>query len=355
MSHALAPGTTDRPRIALIAPDQGMASGQGAQAATLAAKLRRDGFEVAVLPIDPPLGLSSLRLIRAADVLHICAAFDRPFLSAASLILLAKRWGKRVVVSYYKGDADDHAKALGPWMKRVDDLVVPSPSFQRIVAEHGHRVRVIPPIVDVCRFQYRKRARLGPYFLSTRSLNSEHDLENTLLAFALVRTRYDGATLTIAGTGSEANNLRQFSKSLGSRFIRFLGRVEPSEMPCLYEEADIYLNSSLTEHQPTAVLEAMASGLPVISTDCGDLPLLVQDGITGLLVSPHDPSSMAKAATVLLEREGFAQQIGYGAKERLDRYTWSHVREAWASVYAGPSVLSPARMTHSAHGTSHAA
>jgi glycosyltransferase involved in cell wall biosynthesis len=240
-------------------------------------------------------------------------------------------------------------------MKRVDDLVVPSPSFQRIVAEHGHRARVIPPIVDVCRFQYRKRAPLRPYFLSTRSLNSEHDLENTLLAFALVRTRYEGATLTIAGTGSEANNLRQLSESLGSRYIRFLGRVEPSEMPCLYEEADIYLNSSLTEHQPTAVLEAMASGLPVISTDCGDLPLLVQDGITGMLVSPHDPSSMARAATILLERQGFAQQISYGAKERLDRYTWSHLREAWATVYAGQSVLSAARMEHSLEWTGNAA
>lgn len=355
MAHSLISNIAGRPRIALIAPGSEIPSGQGAQAATLAAKLRRDGFDVVVLRVDPPFSLSSLRRIRSADIVHMFVAFDRSFFSSSSLIPLAKRWGKRVVLSYYKGDAADHATAVRPWMKQVDDLVVPSLSIQRIFAEHGHRARVIPPIVDVCRFQYRKRAPLRPHFLSTRSLNSEHDVENTLLAFALVRTRYAGATLTVAGTGSEANDLRRFGESLGSRDIRFLGRVEPSAMPCLYEEADIYLNSSLTEYQPTAVLEAMASGLPVITTDCGDLPLLVQDGITGMLVSPHDPGSMAKAATVLLERQGFAQQIGYRAKERLDRYTWSHVREAWAAVYAGQSVLSPARMKHSAKQASHAA
>lgn len=355
MTHSLVSNMTGLPRIALIASDSGIPSGQGAQAATLAAKLRRDGFDVVVLRGDPPFPLSSLRQLRSADIVHMFAASDRSFLSAASLILLAKRWGKRVVLGYYKGDAADHATVLGPWMKRVDDLVVPSLSFQRIFAEHEHRARIIPPLVDVCRFHYRKRAPLRPHFLSTRSLNSEHAVGNTLLAFALVRTRYAGATLTIAGTGSEANDLRQLGESLGSRDIRFLGRVEPSAMPCLYEEADIYLNSSLTEYQPNAVLEAMASGLPVITTDCGDLPLLVQDGITGMLVSPHDPSAMAKAATVLLERQGLAQEIGYRAKERLDRYTWSHVREAWAAVYAGQSVLSPAQMKNLAQRTSHAA
>lgn len=355
MTHALAPSITKRPRIALIAPGSEIPSGQGTQAATLAAKLRRDGFDVIVLPIDPPFPLSSLRRLRAADVVHIFASFDRSFLSAASLMLLARRWGKRVVLSYYKGDAADHATVLGPWMKRVDDLVVPSLLFQRIFALQGNRARVIPPIVDVCRFQYRKRAPLRPHFLSTRSLNSEHDVENTVLAFALVRTRYAEATLTIAGTGSKANDLRQFGESLENRGIRFLGRVEPSAMPGLYEEADIFLNSSLTDYQPTAVLEAMASGLPVITTTCGHRPLLVEDGITGMIVPPQDPGSMAKAATVLLERQGFAQQIGYRAKERLDPHTWSHVREAWAAVYAGQSVLSPARMKHPAQRVSHAA
>jgi glycosyltransferase involved in cell wall biosynthesis len=355
MTRSLPSVSDGRPRIALIAPGPEIPSGQGAQAMTLAAKLRGDGFDVVFLPVDPPFPLSSLRRLRAADVVHIFAAFGRPFLSATAPILLAKRWGKRVVLSYYNGDPVDHAWELGPWTQRVDDIVVPSRSFQRIFAQHGHRARVIPTIVDVLRFQYRKRAPLQPHFLSTRGLDSEHDVENTLLAFALVRTRYAEATLTIAGTGSEANELRRLSESLGNRGIRFLGRIEASAMPRLYEEADIFLNSSLADYQPTAVLEAMASGLPVITTSSGDLPLLVQDGITGMIVPPQNPITMAKAATVLLERPGFAQQIGDRAKERLDPHTWAHVRDAWAGVYAGRLAMSPARMENKAQGTRHAA
>lgn len=367
MTRSLPSVSDGRPRIVLIAPGPKIPSGQGAQASTLAAELRHDGSDALLLPLDPPFPngagwlkripfAGSLQKLRAADVVHIFAVADRSFFSIIGpATQLAKRWGKRVVLSFYNGDAVDHATALGPWMKRVDDIVVPSRSFQRIFALHGHRARIIPAIVDVCRFHYRKRAPLQPHFLSTRGLDSEHDVENTLLAFALVRTRYAEATLTIAGTGSEANELRRLSESLGDRGIRFLGRIEPSAMPRLYEEADIFLNSSLADYQPTAVLEAMASGLPVITTGSGDLPLLVQDGITGMIVPPQDPSTMAKAAAILLERPGFAQQICYRAKERLDPHTWSHVRDAWAAVYAGRPALSPARMENGTHGTSHAA
>jgi glycosyltransferase involved in cell wall biosynthesis len=355
LTRSLSSVRDGRPRIALIAPGPEIQSGQGAQAMTLAAKLRGDGFDVVFLPVDLPFPLSSLRRLRAADVVHIFAAFDRSFLSATAPILLAKLWGKRVVLSYYNGDAADHAWDLGPWRRGVDDLVVPSLSFQRIFAQHGYRARVIPAIVDVCRFQYRKRAPLQPHFLSTRGLDSGHDVENTLLAFALVRTRYAEATLTIAGTGSKANELRRLSESLGNRGIRFLGRIEPSAMPRLYEQADLFLNSSLGDHQPTAVLEAMASGLPVITTDCGDLSPLVQDGITGMIVPPQDPSTMAKAATVLLEHPGFAQQIGDRAKECLDPHTWPHVRDAWAAVYAGRLAMSQARLENKTQGTRHAA
>ncbi len=357
MTHSLASDMTiaGRPRIALIAPGPEIPSGQGAQASTLASKLQREGSDVVFLPVEPPFPLSSMRQLRAADVVHIFAALDRSFLSATGPILLAKRWGKRVVLSYYNGDAADHARVLGPWKTRVDDIVVPSLSFQRIFAQHGHRAKVIPAIVDVCRFHYRKRAPLRPHFLSTRNLEPEQGVENTLLAFALLRTRYADATLTIAGTGSDANELRQLSESLGNRGIRFLGRIEPSAMPRLYEEADIFLNSSLADHQSTAVLEAMASGLPVVTTGVGDIPALLQDGITGMIVPPQDPRTMAKAATVLLERPGFAQLIGYRAKERLDLHTWSHVRNAWADVYSGRSTMSPAQAENALQETGHAA
>jgi glycosyltransferase involved in cell wall biosynthesis len=344
-------------RIALIAPDPVIPNGQAAQASTLAAKLQRDGFDVIVLPMDPQFSHATkwTERLDEVDIVHIFAGCNRSFFETAGpAILFAQQWGKRVVLSYYNGDAADHASALNPWVKRVDDIVVPSLSFEQIFMQHGHRARVIPAIVDVCRFHYRKRVPLRPHFLSTRNLNPEHDVEHTLLAFALVRTRYADATLTIAGIGSQANELRDLSESLGNRGIRFLGRIEPSAMPRLYEEADIFLNSSLADYQPAAVLEAMASGLPVITTDSGEIPLLVEDGISGMIV-PQDPRMMAQAATVMLERPDFGRQIAYRAKEQIDLHTWSHIRDLWAGVYGGRPTQSLARMIHTGQETGHAA
>jgi glycosyltransferase involved in cell wall biosynthesis len=347
-----------RSRIGLIAPGPGTPSEQGAQASTLASKLRREGFDVALLPTDPPFpnGTRWLKWLYGVDVVHICAELDRAFLSTAcSVVRLAKRRGKRVVWSYCSGDASDHAMALGPWVKRIDDIVVPSQSFQRVFARQGLCARIIPAIVDICVFHYRRRAPLLPHFLSTRGFHSVHGIENTLLAFAFVRTRYPAATLTIVGAGSEEHELRQLSDALGNRGIRFLDGIEHSAMPHVYEEADVFLNSSPTNHQLTAVLDAMASGLPVITTDAGDIPTLVRDGVTGMIVPRHDPNRMANAATVLLEQAELAHTISYCAKERIESHTWSHVRDAWADVYAGRLVMSPSLMEHEAQRADYAA
>ena len=347
-----------RPRIGLIAPGPETPTEQGAQASILASKLRREGFDVVFLPVDPPFpsGTRWLKWLYGVDVVHICAELDRAFLSTTCpVIRLAKRRGKRVVWSYAHGDASDHAMALGPWVKRIDEIVVPSQSFQRVFARHGLRTRIIPAIVDICLFHYQKRTLLLPHFLSTRGFDSLHGIENTLLAFALIRARYASATLTIVGAGSEEHELRQLSDALGNRGIRFLDRIEYSAMPRVYEEADVFLNSSPTNHQLTAVLDAMASGLPVVTTDAGDIPTLVRDGVTGMIVPRHDPNRMANAATVLLEQAELAQRISYCAKERIESHTWFHVRDEWADVYAGRLVMSPGLMEREAQGADYAA
>src|SRR5207245_1993119 len=123
--------------------------------------------------------------------------------------------------------------------------------------------------------------------LSARNLDPYYRVDVTLEAFALLRERFPGATLTIAGDGSERARLMRRASALGDRGIRFLGRVAPADMPALYEAADIFVNSSIVDNQPLSVLEAFAAGLHVISTATGDIAALVRDGETGLVVPPR--------------------------------------------------------------------
>ena len=349
------------PKIAIVAPGLDSPGGQGIQASTLASKLRREGYEVRFIPANPrfPRGtrwlrrfpcvrtllnemlyLPSLLRLRRVDVVHVFSASFWSFLLApVPAILVAQCLGKRVVLNYHSGEAADHlarwGKLVHPWLRMVDEIVVPSEYLKQVFARYGYQVRVIKNTVDTSSFHYRERSPLRPRLLSTRNLEPHYGVGNTIIAFTMLRTRYKDATLTIAGSGSQHDELRQLAASLGTHGIRFVGMIEPSAMPKLYEEADIFVNSSVVDNQPVSVLEAFASGLPAVTTGVGDLPNMVRDGVTGLIVPTWDPLALAEAVAFLLENTDRARLFAHRAKEEVNQHTWAWVKDKWGALYAG--------------------
>ena len=347
--------------VALIAPTKEILGGHAIQARALAHGLRSEGYEVVFVPINPgpPPGLRRLRRhrylrtvvneicylptllqFRRADVIHVFSASYWSFVLAPLPAILAGRMlGKRVLLHYHSGEAPDHLARWGPlvhpWLRLADEIVVPSEFLRGVFAQYGYRTRVIRNIVDTSRFIYRERRPLRPHCVSTRNLHPYYRVDNTLEAFARVKTRYPEATLTVAGYGSEEGRLRRLAASLSGDGVRFVGRIEPEAMPRVYDNADIFLNSSVIDNQPVSVLEAFAAGLPVVSTGTGDLAALVRDGETGLIIPPGDPDTMAGAIVTLLGDPVRAAAMARRARQETEEYTWPHVRHDWAAVYSG--------------------
>jgi glycosyltransferase involved in cell wall biosynthesis len=350
-----------RPRIAVIAASLDIVGGHGVQALALAEGLGRDGFDVELIPVNPrfPAGLSwvrrcsyartflnealfvpSLRALRRADVAHVfSAAYWSFLLGPAPAITTARSLGKRVVLNYHSGEAEDHLARWGalvhPWLRRADAIVVPSEYLREVLLRHGYRADVIPNVVDTTRFGFRERAPLRPCLLSTRNLEPHYGVSETLEAFTLVKRRYPDATLAVAGQGSEEGRLRRLAAQLGDGGIQFLGRVEPAEMPALYARHDIFVNASHVDNQPVSILEAFAAGLPVVSTGTGDIAAMVRTGESGRLVPGGDPSAMASAVVGLLENPEASRLMARRARVVAEAHTWPRVRQAWAAVYAG--------------------
>src|SRR5207244_813781 len=222
-----------------------------------------------------------------------------------------------------------------PWLRLVDEIVVPSDFLRQVFARHGYRARVIPNVVDTRRFSYRERVALRPRLFSNRNFEPHYRLDDTIEAFGLLKARFPEATLTLAGSGSEEQRLRRMAASIEAGGIRFVGRVEPTAMPGLYDEADVFVNSSVVDNQPLSVLEAFAAGLPVVSTATGDIATMVRDGETGLIVPPGDLGAMAKDVAELLENQERAAAISRRARREVERYAWSRVRDEWAAAYSG--------------------
>jgi glycosyltransferase involved in cell wall biosynthesis len=250
-------------------------------------------------------------------------------------MLVGRVMRRRVILHYHSGEAPDHLARWGllvhPWLKLADEIVVPSEYLARIFAVHGYATRVIPNVVSLARFEYRDRRPLRPRLLATRNLEPYYRVDVILEAFALLKARLPEATLTVAGSGSEESRL----KRMAPKDVRFVGRIEPAEMPYLYEFADVFVNASVVDNQPVSILEAFASGLPVVSTSTGDIGALVRNGHTGLLVPQNDPQALAAAVMRLIERPLDALEMARAARREVSRFTWSAVRQRWSAVYSG--------------------
>jgi glycosyltransferase involved in cell wall biosynthesis len=345
-----------KPRIAVVAASLEILGGQGVQACSLVEELRRDGYPVDFLPINPrfPSPLQPIRRIRylrtlinqmcylpslarlaSADVVHVFSASYWSFLLASlPAMAVASSLNRRIVLHYHSGEAEDHLSKWGPlvhpWLRLADEVVVPSNYLRTVFARHGYHARVIPNVVDVSRFAYRDRIAFRPRLLSVRNLEPAYRVDVVLDAFARFKARAPAATLTVAGYGSQEMRLRR----LANAAVRFVGRVEPEDMPALYANADFFVNASVVDNQPVSIIEALSAGLPVISTATGDIGVMLRDGEIGILVPPDDPDALADALDRLWRDPDRARDIARRAREEATRYTWSAVRHQWAEAYA---------------------
>jgi glycosyltransferase involved in cell wall biosynthesis len=348
-------------KIALIGPLPPPSGGMANQTRQLAELLAQEGLSVELVQVNAPYrprwighikGLRAVfrllpyffHLWRAAgrvDLFHIMANSGWSWhLFAAPAIWIAKLRGRAVVVNYRGGEADDFFARAFTWVKpslnRVDVIVVPSGFLEQVFAKRGFATCIVPNIVNLKRFSAGDAARANQlHILVARNLEPLYDNASALQAFAIVRQQHPGARMTIAGTGPDRSALEALTQELGlADRVTFAGRVENSEMPALYQTAHIALNPSLADNMPISILEALASGVPVVSTDVGGVPFLVEDGKTALLVPPRDPERMAEAVLRVLSDGSLREHMTQTGLEHARRFAWENVREKLFSAYA---------------------
>jgi glycosyltransferase involved in cell wall biosynthesis len=138
----------------------------------------------------------------------------------------------------------------------------------------------------------------------------------------------------VAGSGPELGNLEALAASLGiAGSVRFAGALSRDQIAALYREADLMLNPSRVDNMPNSVLEAMACGLPVVSTRVGGVPFIVRDGVSALLVDEGDAEAMGAAVLRLLRDPEFAERLAAVGFVDVQQYTWARVRVRLGELY----------------------
>jgi glycosyltransferase involved in cell wall biosynthesis len=279
-----------------------------------------------------------LLTVPKAEVVHVLGASHLYFfLCTAAAVVAGRLWGKRIVLNYRGGAACEFFHRWPRFVRGVcqmaDCVVVPTKFLVEAFHEIGIPASVVPNIIDVGLFEFRKRERVKPTLLVTRNLEPIYSVETALMAFAEIQARYPDATLTCVGSGSQEADLKSKARTLGLKSVNFVGAVAHQDIGALYRGADIFLNPSTVDNTPNSILEAFASGLPVVTTNVGGVRHLVVHEQNGLLVPPKDPHAMALAAIRLLDDPGLAPRLAEEGRRSVEGFTWPRMRDALYRAY----------------------
>jgi glycosyltransferase involved in cell wall biosynthesis len=173
--------------------------------------------------------------------------------------------------------------------------------------------------------------------LSVGRLYARKGLFTLIESMSLVAKKFSNAKLIIAGKGqsNEMKKLVNYAKKLGVREkIIFTGYFPDTKLPKLYQAADIFAFSTFYENLPFAVLEALSSQLPVVTTKVGGIPEMIDDGKNGFLVQPANSKDLADKILFFIENPNEASEMAYLARRTIeDKFDWRLIVKKVLKVY----------------------
>lgn len=236
-------------------------------------------------------------------------------------------------------------------IKRANRVIAVSDFTRRELRKYynipENRIRVIHNGVDTRKFQpaadkrkIKKELGLNPddlAILSVGRLYARKGLFTLIESMPKVVKRFKNAKFVISGKGQsdEMRKLVAHAERLGIKDnIIFTGYYPDEKLPKLYQAADVFAFSTFYEHHPFAVLEALATGLPVVTTTVGGIPETITSGKNGLLVKPFHAGQFSEAILYLLEHPAEAAEMGRRARQTVEtQLDWRIVVKEAMKVY----------------------
>lgn len=328
----------------------GEALEEGVRVRRMRAPLRLYGTPIAVSPLNI--------LFEDYDIIH--CNFPSPYL-AAQFGLVALLRDIPAVLTWHN-DLPPVTSAAGV-LVRVHDFLAPMylGQYKRIIAttrtysrnspilrSHWQKVVVIPNGVDARRFHpsveadyvKRRHGLLGKkVILFVGALSRWHaykGLDNLIRAFGITSQKVVDAHLLVVGGGELAESNSSLAHSLGlDGKVTFAGSVSEELLPRYYAACDFFVLPSRdsSEGYGLALLEAMATGKPVIGSKVGGIVDVIRDPETGILVEPNEPIELAKAMVELLQDEPRARRMGMAARRFAEENSWDHVTQTVEDLY----------------------
>lgn len=217
-------------------------------------------------------------------------------------------------------------------LKKSAQIISPS----RYLAEKikNDKVKIIPNFINVDFYNFKIRKKLVPRILWVRSFHTRYAPGLAVEILFHLRERYPNVILSMVGPDKgEAQFIKEKIKKYNLwKVVEIVGGISKEEWIDKSKNFDLFLNTSKIDNQPISLMEAMALGLPIVSSKVGDIPNMIDSGKEGLLVNSQNVLDYVEAITFLISNPSLMESISVGARRKAERYDWKNVKPLWKEL-----------------------
>lgn len=194
-------------------------------------------------------------------------------------------------------------------------------------------INYIPNTIEIKNYPFKVRETLGPKLLWVRSFTTIYNPEMAIRVLQELQKDYPDAELCMVGPDKDGtlNQVESLAQDLGL-LVRFTGKLSKQDWIALSQEYDVFINTTHYDNSPVSVIEAMALGLPVVSTNVGGIAYLLEDRKTALLIDDNDIRGMTQAIKELISNRELKSHLVANARQLAEGFDWSKVRQRWDEV-----------------------
>lgn len=218
--------------------------------------------------------------------------------------------------------------------KNAYHMVSPSMFLKEAFETNGYaNVIHIPNSIEIDQYEYQKKKFQTIKLLWVRSFSKIYN--PTLAVKVLHKLISTGFMVELCMVGPDSDGslqkVRQVADELNVK-VRLPGKLERSEWLRLAQDYNIFINTTDFDNTPVSVIEAMALGLPIITTNVGGIPYLIQDHYDGILVNKSDTEGMVQAILNVCLNQQFAYFLSINARIKVEQFDWDIVKHKWLEI-----------------------
>ncbi|RLD26378.1 MAG: glycosyltransferase family 1 protein [Bacteroidetes bacterium] len=213
--------------------------------------------------------------------------------------------------------------------------ITPSIYLKAEFKKRDYKTVFIPNVLEIRNYTFLERKIENPKLLYVRAFDKIYNPEMAIKVLNILLKTFPEALLCMIGPEKDSSfkSCKALVKSLQiENHVEFTGMLSKRQWHKKSEDFNIFINTTNFDNAPVSVMEAMALGLPIVSTNVGGMPYLITDKKDGLLVDKNDADEMVNAVKYLINNQGFAKQITVNARYKAEQFDWEKVKKLWFNV-----------------------